>query len=158
LLCAYEGIVRTGGDQDRPFSPVAFRFGSQVLQVLGMMILRSAMLAAAALTLSNCCLSSNGCNAPLAAATAPAPTGAPEPAWDGLGAVPGPDGDEAAPVQPRKPTRRRADAGVDAMSAQSSSGYRGNMSWEDEQASDRAEDARLKRKLIICRDCSGARQ
>jgi hypothetical protein len=31
------------------------------------------------------------------------------------------------------------------------------LSWEDMQAADQAEDARLRQKLIICRDCAGSR-
>lgn len=137
-----------------------------------MMILRCALLLAAAVTLSNCCLSSSGCNAvatttaPLAPATtapiarevpaAPASSAvaaSAAPAWDGLGSSAGEDSEsEVQAVAPKKRASRRIDS--TDTSAQSSYGYRGGSSWEEEQAADRADDARLKQKLIICRTCS----
>jgi hypothetical protein len=122
-----------------------------------MMILRCAVLLAAALTLSNCCLSSSGCNGPLAMTAAPAPiaarpVAAAPPAWDGLNDTPaGAEADEVDVTPPKKQARRRAS--IDAMSSQSSAGSRRDLSWEDQQAVDRAEEARLRDKLIICRNC-----
>ena len=56
---------------------------------------------------------------------------------------------------PRKGSKRRGDSRVDVMSSQSSSGYRGGrMTYEEEQAADLADEARLKQKLTICRNCS----
>ncbi|NPU69941.1 hypothetical protein HL667_33465 [Bradyrhizobium sp. 83012] len=54
----------------------------------------------------------------------------------------------------RKGGKRRGDQRVDVMSSQSSSGARGRMSWEEEQAADLADEARLKQKLNICRNCN----
>jgi hypothetical protein len=112
-----------------------------------MMILRCAMLLAAALTLSNCCLSSSGCNTPIAANAAPA--------WDGLGQQSGGPEAEADPAPPKAHARRKTSGGVDAMSSQSNSGARANLGWQEQQAVDTADDARLKQKLIICRNCAG---
>ena len=138
-----------------------------------MMILRGAMLLVAALTLANCCMSSTGCSGPLAAASAPAGAPAATPAvitaapamaepasaadWDGRVASSEADTEMVAEPdigRPRKGGKRRGDSRVDAMSSQSSAGYRGGrMSWEDEQAADLADEARLKQKLTICRNC-----
>jgi hypothetical protein len=143
------------------------------LAVLGMMVLRCAVLLAAAVTLSNCCLLSSGCSAITTAATPPAPPTSAPPArtvpaapaaspvatsatsaWDGLGSSAGEDSEsEVEAVAPKKRASRRVD-NTDT-SAQSSYSYRrGSSSWEEEQAADRADDARLKQKLIICRTCS----
>jgi len=139
-----------------------------------MMILRCATLLAASLMLANCCMSSTGCSGPLAAATAPAgapavaavptvitaPPAAPQATTaaadlDGLTSTP----ETETVAEPdigtrRKGGKRRGDSQVDVMSSQSSSDYRGRMSWEEEQAADLADEARLKQKLTICRNCS----
>jgi hypothetical protein len=124
-----------------------------------MMVLRCAVLLAAALTLSNCCLSSSGCgNGPVAMTAAPAVIAAKPvaaPAWDGLHEQPNDTAEAEVDVTPpRKQARRRAN--VDVMSSQSSAGARGELSWDEQQAIDRAEDARLRNKLIICRNCSAS--
>jgi Flp pilus assembly protein TadG len=124
-----------------------------------MIILRCAVLLATALTLSNCCLSSSGCsNGPVAMTTAPAPiaarpVAAAPAAWDGLNEEPIDNAEADVDVTPPKKHARRR-ASVDAMSSQSSTGSRGNVNWDDQQALDRAEDARLRNKLIICKNCS----
>jgi hypothetical protein len=120
------------------------------------------MLLAAALTLSNCCLSSSGCNGPVSLAAAPVPlaTGpiAAVPASDGLNEQPAMEADAAVDVTPlKKPGRRGRAANIDAMSSQSSTRSRDDLSWEDQQEADRADDARLRQKLIICKDCSTSR-
>jgi hypothetical protein len=125
-----------------------------------MMILRCAVLLAAALTLSNCCLSSSGCyNGPVAMTAAPAPTAArpvaAAPAWDGLNETPATSAESEVDVTPPKKQPRHR-ASVDAMSSQSTTSSRGDLSWEDQQAVDRAEEARLRDKLIICRNCSAS--
>jgi hypothetical protein len=127
-----------------------------------MMILRCSLLFAAALTLSNCCLSTSGCNGPVALNAAPAPAAmapvaAAPAAWDGLNEQPAMEDDAAVDVtQRKKPGRRSRAANIDDMSSQSSRS-RDDLSWEDQQEADRAADARLRQKLIICRDCSASR-
>ncbi len=127
-----------------------------------MLILRCAVLLAAALTLSNCCLSSSGCSGPVALTAAPTP-GAPgpvaaAPAWDGLNDQSATDDDATVDVTPpKKPIRRsKTAASVDAMSSQSATASRGKVDWAEEQAVNEAEDARLKQKLIICNNCSAS--
>ena len=131
------------------------------------MILRCIAFLFAALALSSCCVSGTGCG-----------VGAPggPVAWDGL--VPVPAQAQEAAVQDTQPielgpnqpnTKMRAkkqetlsavaapeDADLlpkgafkDAARSRSTSGD----SWEHQQAVDRDDEARLKRKLIICRNC-----
>jgi len=122
-----------------------------------MMILRCAMLLTAALVLSNCCLSSSGCNGPVAMTAAPAvvTSAAPAaPAWDGLSETPEASADDRIDVTTPKQTRRKA--GKEAASSQLSARARTDLSWEQQQALDRDEEARLSQKLIICRNCSAS--
>jgi len=121
-----------------------------------MMIMRSALLLAAALTLSNCCMSPSGCSGPVAMTAAPASTAVTPAAasWDGLEDPPAGRAEAEVDATPPKNYVRHKGAGVDAMSSQSSSGSRAKLGWEDQQAADTAEDARLKQKLIICKNCA----
>jgi hypothetical protein len=112
------------------------------------MIVRHALLLAAALTLGSCCLSGN-CYAPITG-TAGMAADAP----DGLGSVPGDEQQADAPAKPRKTAQRRRD--FDPVGDTSAAArYRGD-TYEQQQASDQAEEARLKRKLIICQNCSSS--
>ncbi|CAL76762.1 hypothetical protein BRADO2955 [Bradyrhizobium sp. ORS 278] len=79
--------------------------------------------------------------------------------WDGRVASSETDNDMA--MEPdigtsgRKGSKRKGDSRVDVMSSQSGSGYRnGRMTYEEEQAADMADEARLKQKLTICRNCN----
>jgi len=126
-----------------------------------MMILRCAMLLTAALTLSNCCLSGSGFNGPVALNAAPTPAAAAvaaaPAAWDGLSEQPAADDDATVDVTPlKKPGRRSKAASVDAMSSQSTRGSRADLNWDEQQAADRADDARLRQKLIIFKNCSAS--
>ena len=108
------------------------------------MILKCIALLAAALMLTNCCASGNGC-APLA--------GSPV-AWDALGTAPTED---TQPLQPRKPARTKREIIVGPLDA--APGVLNNKvqptdQWEQQQAADQDEEARLKRKLVICRGCA----
>jgi hypothetical protein len=83
--------------------------------------------------------------------TAGVPTSAP----DGLAAV-SDDEPQAAdlPAKRRKTAQRRRD--FESMGeASSASRYRGD-SYEEQMAADKADEARLKRKLIICQNCSSS--
>jgi hypothetical protein len=136
------------------------------------MIIRIALLLAAGLMLGSCCLSGN-CYAPVTGVaatpgvpmsgapmsgvpTAGVPTaGVPTSAPDGLAAV-SDDEPQAAdlPAKPRKTAQRRRD--FESMGeASSASRYRGD-SYEEQMAADKADEARLKRKLIICQNCSSS--
>jgi len=131
------------------------------------MIIRIALLLAAGLMLGSCCLSGN-CYAPVTgvAATPGVPmsgapmsgvptAGVPTSAPDGLAAVSDdePQADDL-PAKPRKTAQRRRD--FESMGeASSASRYRGD-SYEEQMAADKADEARLKRKLIICQNCSSS--
>jgi hypothetical protein len=107
---------------------------------------------AAALMLAGCCASGNGC--------APA-SGAPA-AWDGLGAAPTTDSQPVElqpnrPLQPNKPARTKREIILGPLETAATEGNRKVQpkdQWEQEQTADLADEARLKRKLIICSACS----
>jgi len=99
----------------------------------------------AALMLANCCALGNGC---VPAAGSPV-------AWDGLGSAPT---DDTQPLELRPKQHARAKGEVilgspDAAAAEPNSRGQPKDSWEQQQAVDRADEARLKRKLMICRTC-----
>jgi hypothetical protein len=107
------------------------------------MILKCIAFLAAALMLTNSCALGNGC-APVA--------GSPV-AWDGLGIAPT---GVTQPAEPRKPARAKHEIIVGPLDA--APGGRNNKvqptdQWEQQQAADQDDEARLKRKLVICRSC-----
>ncbi len=114
------------------------------------MIARTILLLTAGLMLGSCCLSGS-CYAPVTG-MAGTPGVAATTAPDGLGPDPAdqPQAD-ATPPKPRKTAQRRRDA--DSIEASSASRYRGD-AYEEQLAADKADEARLKRKLIICQNCS----
>jgi hypothetical protein len=129
------------------------------------MIVRYALLLVVVPLLGGCCLSGN-CYAPVAGsagvATAPAAptagvvaaptTAVTTSAPDGLGPSPTEESLADAPAKPKRAAQRRRD--FESFSDTSAaSRYRGD-SWEEQQAADRADEERLKRKLIICQNCS----
>ena len=76
---------------------------------------------------------------------------------DGLGSAPTdePQADAETPAKPRKSAQRRKD--FDPIGDTSAaSRYRRGDSYEEQQAADQADEARLKRKLIICQNCSSS--
>jgi hypothetical protein len=117
------------------------------------MMLRYPLLLIAGLMLGSCCLSGN-CYAPVAgSAPAVGPAGvAMTSAPDGLdsGLMDEPQAD--VPAKPKKTAQRRRDT-VGDSEASAASRYRGD-TYEQQEAADRADEARLKRKLIICQSCS----
>jgi hypothetical protein len=108
------------------------------------MILKCIAFLAAALMLANCCASGTGC-APVA--------GSPV-AWDGLGTAPT---DDVQPPEPKKPARAKREIIVGPLDA--AAGSRNNKvqptnEWAQQRAADQDDEARLKRKLVICRNCA----
>lgn len=115
------------------------------------MIARTALLLAAGLMLGSCCLSGN-CYAPVTGMANGA--GVAATALDGLGPDPADEPQaDAPPPRPRKTAQRRRDA--DSIEASSASRYRGD-AYEEQLAADKADEARLKRKLIICQNCASS--
>ena len=96
----------------------------------------------AALMLANCCALGNGC---VPAAGSPV-------AWDGLGAA---MTDDTQPLELRSKQHAHAkrEIPLDAVAAEPNSKVQPKDSWEQQQAADQADEARLKRKLVICRTC-----
>jgi hypothetical protein len=103
---------------------------------------------AAALLLANCCGLGTGC-----APTAQAPL-----AWDGLGSAPAKD-EQPVELRPKKHARTNREIVIGPLQAAETEPNRKLQpkdNWEQQQAADLADEARLKRKLIICRNCVGA--
>jgi hypothetical protein len=128
------------------------------------MMLRYPLLLIAGLMLGSCCLSGN-CYAPVAgSAPAAGPMGvattsgpadvATTSAPDGLGASPMDEPQADLPAKPRKTAQRRRGT-YGESDASAASRYRGD-SFEEQEAADRADEARLKRKLIICQNCASS--
>lgn len=113
------------------------------------MILKCIAFTVAALTLANCCVSGTGC----------APVAGTPVAWDGLGTPPT---EAAQPAEARPKPHARAGReiivgplGAPASDRNGKAQDKAQLkdAWEQEQAADQADDARLKRKLMICRTC-----
>jgi hypothetical protein len=117
------------------------------------MMLKYPILLATGLLLGGCCLSGN-CYAPVAGSTpAVAPAGvATTSAPDGLDTALTDEPQADVPPKPRKTAQRRRET-VGESDASAASRYRGD-SYEQQEAADRADEARLKRKLIICQNCA----
>ena len=97
--------------------------------------------ALAALPLGGCCLSLGGCDVPLATATSTTN-------WDGLGQAPG----SSAPTDITSDrTRSQRRQPKDAYTSTTT----GN-SWQNDDAQLQMDDARVKKKLIICDGCAVA--
>ncbi|HLG85294.1 MAG TPA: hypothetical protein VKY22_30210 [Bradyrhizobium sp.] len=95
--------------------------------------------ALAALSLGGCCLSLGGCEVPLATATTN---------WDGLGQDPG------SPAPTEKTSDRTRSQGRQPKDAYTSATV--GSSWKDDDAQLQMDDARVKKKLIICDGCGAA--
>jgi len=99
----------------------------------------------AALMLADCCALGNGC----------APESGAPIAWDGLGSAPTSDTQPVEP-QPKKHARAKREIIVgplDAAATEQNNKVQPKNQWEQEQAADRDDEMRLKRKLMICRNC-----
>ena len=103
---------------------------------------------ALALLLANCCALGNGCAPATPVAGAPI-------AWDGLGTAPT-DDMQASEPQVRKPARTKREIIVGPLDT-AAAGQNGKTqpkdSWEEQQAADQDDEAKLKRKLMICQNC-----
>jgi hypothetical protein len=97
-----------------------------------------------AVGLAGCCVSGNGCYAPVAGTAT---------AWDGLGSDPSENGDE---YKPKRTSRRNTEIVVgplNEVAAQTDPKSQSKDRWTQEQAADRDADARLTKQLMICRNC-----
>lgn len=102
----------------------------------------------ASVALSGCCVSGNGC-------VAPAP-GAPV-AWDGLGKSPTGSAEPGEVKRPRRPTARHRQIIVgpinDTQPQPRTEAKARNDEWTRLPNEDTEADAKLARKLKICRNC-----
>jgi hypothetical protein len=109
------------------------------------MISKSIAFLVAALMLANCCASGSGC----------APAAGSPVAWDGLGPAPT---EEAQPLELRPKQQARAKREIiagplEAAATEQNHRVQPKDQWEQQQAVDQADEAKLKRKLMICRTC-----
>jgi hypothetical protein len=91
----------------------------------------------AALALAGCCAFGTNCDVP---------TAGPHAAWDGLAPV---SNDNARPAKVSPPRQASARSTSDV---QGESGLRDK--WEQQEAANKAEEARLSKRMIICNGCS----
>jgi len=107
-----------------------------------------------AAALAGCCVSGNGCYAPVA--------GVPL-AWDGLGSPPTEADDVTAGVaeqRPRKPKRPQKEiivGPIGGVAAEPKPKLEGREAYLAEEAEQLAAEARLTKKLVICTNCMPAR-
>lgn len=98
----------------------------------------------AAIALAGCCTSETGCYTPVAGSPAE---------WDGLNEPPN---DEAPPKKTPRQKKERAVGSQPEEDTQAVSRPQTKEEWEQQQAADRADEARLTKKLKICTGCSAA--
>jgi hypothetical protein len=113
------------------------------------MILKCFALLAAALMLTGCCVSGIGCGPVAGSPVAGGPA-----AWDGLGSVPAENTQLPQPSKPARSKREIIVGPLDAVPASRDNKAQPTDQWEQQQASDKDEEARLKRQLVICRGCA----
>ena len=104
----------------------------------------------ASTALAGCCVSGNGCYLP--------PAGAPL-AWDGLGSAPA-ETAELSEDRPRKATRPKKEiiiGPIGGVAAEPKPKLEGREAYLQQEAADRADEARLTKKLTICTNCMPAR-
>ena len=107
-----------------------------------------------AAALGGCCLSPNGCYAPVA--------GAPI-AWDGLGSPPAdaaePPVAQAAdrPKKPSQPKKQIVTGPLGESATEPKRKLEGRDIYLQEEAADRAAEEKLTKKLMICSNCMPAR-
>src|ERR1700682_515317 len=113
------------------------------------MISRCIVFLVGAVALAGCCVSGNGCYAPvLGAPTAPI-------AWDGLGSPPTETADvpENRPKKNPRPKKEIIAGPIGAFSAVPNQKSKADEAWAEQEAADQADETKLKRQLKICSNC-----
>ena len=108
------------------------------------MISRSIAFLFAAVALAGCCVSGNGCYAPL--------PGTPTP-WDGLDPAPTGTAAQATEYRPRKIARPKNEIIIGPIGDVPVEPPKPQEAWAQQDAADRADEAKLKKQLMICRNC-----
>ena len=101
----------------------------------------------ASTALAGCCVSGNGCYLP--------PVGAPI-AWDGLGSAPTETADAPEDRPARKAAQRKKEiiiGPIGGVAAEPKPKLEGREAYLQQEAADRADEARLTKKLTICSNC-----
>ena len=100
----------------------------------------------AAVGLAGCCVSGNGCYAPL--------PGVPI-AWDGLGPAPSETGlaIESQPGKNARPKREIIIGPIGDLPTKPNPKPQAKAGWDEQEAADRADEAKLAKQLMICRNC-----
>jgi hypothetical protein len=98
----------------------------------------------AAAALAGCCVSGNGCYAPV--------PGTPI-AWDGLGPAPTETAAQTTEYRPRKNARPKNEIIIGPIGDVPMEPPKPQEAWAQQEAADRAEEAKLKKQLMICRNC-----
>jgi hypothetical protein len=109
------------------------------------MISKCIALLFAVVALAGCCVSGSGCFTPL--------PGAPI-AWDGLGPAPTETAQDTE-VRPRKSARPKKEiiiGPIDEVSVDPTK-PQATEAWAQQGAADRADEAKLKKQLMICSNC-----
>jgi hypothetical protein len=108
------------------------------------MISRCIVFLVGAVALAGCCVSGNGCYAPL--------PGTPT-AWDGLDPAPTGTAAQATEYRPRKIARPKNEIIIGPLGDVPAEPPRPQEAWAQQEAADRADEAKLKKQLMICRNC-----
>jgi hypothetical protein len=108
------------------------------------MISRSIAFLFAVVALAGCCVSGNGCYAPL--------PGTPT-AWDGLDPAPTETAAQATEYRPRKIARPKNEIVIGPLGDVPVEPPKPQEAWAQQEAADRADEAKLKKQLVICRNC-----
>ena len=113
------------------------------------MILKCVAFLFAAGALAGCCVSGNGCYAPL--------PGTPI-AWDGLGSAPT-ETAQATEYRQRKNARSKKEIIIGPIGGVAAEPPKpeAKEAWAQQEAADRADEAKLTKQLIICRNCLPSR-
>jgi hypothetical protein len=109
------------------------------------MIFRCVALLFGAFALAGCCVSGNGCYAPVSGTPVALDRGAP--------VSRSADIDDYKPRRKVSPKPEIAAAPLDGISPQRNAMAQSGDHWEREQAADREAEAALARQLMICRGC-----
>jgi hypothetical protein len=114
------------------------------------MIAKCIVFLAGAVALAGCCVSGNGCYAPVAG-VGPAPI-----AWDGLGSAPTTETAEVPESRPKKTTRSKKEIIVGPLGDVSASAKQkppSDEAWAEQEAADQADETKLRKQLKICTNC-----
>jgi hypothetical protein len=140
-----------GWSSSRPQCKLRYSFVQKLSGNGPMALPRLIVFVLAALPLAGCCMSGSGCYVA---------TEGPLSAWDGRGTppdgvAPAPEQQSMAPQQPKtRMSQPKTDVTIGPITrARADATPRTEREWAEKEAADRDDDARLAKRLMICRDC-----